>query len=144
MPASQQPDLSARGIQSERYTLNLPTKNEVVKETIELVRQNDKAEDGGIRLGPSSTQHSDVCVKGMLLNYASYFKTSEMKLHCIIDSILAVIMPDGGFNCRTTGLNKTESIINCNYNRIQNGICTDFNRSIRENSSEKQSNFQRK
>jgi hypothetical protein len=82
--------------------LNLPTKNEVVKETIELVLQNDKAEDGGIRLGPSTTQHTDVCVNGMFLNYASYFKTSEMKLHSIIDSILAERMPDGGFNCRTT------------------------------------------
>ena len=82
--------------------LNLPSKNEIVKETIELVLQNDKAEDGGIQLGPSTTQHSDVCVNGMFLNYAAYFKTSEIKLHSIIDSILAEIMPDGGFNCRTT------------------------------------------
>ncbi|HSI78462.1 MAG TPA: hypothetical protein VK957_21365 [Lunatimonas sp.] len=82
--------------------LNLPTNNEVVKETIELLLQNDKAEDGGIWLGPSTFQHSDVCVNGMFLNYASYFMTSEMKLHSIIDSILAEIMPDGGFNCRTT------------------------------------------
>jgi hypothetical protein len=36
------------------------------------------------------------------LNYASYFKTPEKKLHSIIDSILNEIMPDGGFNCRTT------------------------------------------
>ena len=82
--------------------LNLPIKNEVVQETIELVLQNDKAEDGGIRLGPSTTQHGDVCVNGMLLNYSSYFKTSEIKLQSIVDSILAEIMPDGGFNCRTT------------------------------------------
>ena len=82
--------------------LNLPSKNEIVKETIELVLQNDKAEDGGIRLGPSTTQHSDVCVNGMFLNYASYFKMSEIKLQSIVDSILAEIMPDGGFNCRTT------------------------------------------
>jgi hypothetical protein len=82
--------------------LNLSSKNKVVKETIELVLQNDKAEDGGIRLGPSTTQHSDICVNGMFLNYASYFKTSEIKLQSIIDSILAETMPDGGFNCRTT------------------------------------------
>jgi len=82
--------------------LNLPSNNKMVKETIELVLQNDKADDGGIRLGPSTTQHSDVCVNGMFLNYASYFKTSEIKLRSIIDSILAEIMPDGGFNCRTT------------------------------------------
>lgn len=82
--------------------LNLPSKNEIVKETIELVLKNDKAEDGGIRLGPSTTQHSDICVNGMFLNYASYFKTSEIKLKSIIDCILSEIMPDGGFNCRTT------------------------------------------
>jgi hypothetical protein len=82
--------------------LNLPSQNEVVQETIELILQNDKAVDGGIRLGPSTNQHSDVCVNGMFLNYASYFKTPEIKLQSIIDSILAEIMPDGGFNCRTT------------------------------------------
>ncbi len=53
-------------------------------------------------MGPSTSQHSDVCVNGMFLNYASYFKTPEKKLHSIIDSILNEIMPDGGFNCRTT------------------------------------------
>lgn len=89
--------------------LNLPSKNDVVKETIDLVLQNDKAVDGGIRLGPSTTQRSDVCVNGMFLNYASYFKTPEIKLQSIIDSILAEIMPDGGFNCRTTRSGATHS-----------------------------------
>lgn len=82
--------------------LNLPTNNEIVQQTIELVLQNNLADDGGIQLGPSTSQHSDVCVNGMFLNYASYFKTPEKKLHSIIDSILNEIMPDGGFNCRTT------------------------------------------
>ncbi|MBL0332056.1 MAG: hypothetical protein IPP08_00140 [Chlorobiota bacterium] len=82
--------------------LNLPSNNEIVKETIELVLQNNLADDGGIQLGSSKSQHSDVCVNGMFLNYASYFKTPEKKLHSIIDSILNEIMPDGGFNCRTT------------------------------------------
>ena len=82
--------------------LNLPSNNEIVQETIELVLQNNLADDGGIQLGPSTSQHSDICVNGMFLNYASYFKTPEKKLHSIIDSILNEIMPDGGFNCRTT------------------------------------------
>jgi len=82
--------------------LNLPPSNEVVRETIALVLQNGKADDGGIPLGPSTSQHSDVCVNGMFLNYASYFNTPEKKLHSIIDSILNEIMPDGGFNCRST------------------------------------------
>jgi len=82
--------------------LYLPSNNKFVQETIELVLQNNIADDGGIQLGPSTSQHSDVCVNGMFLNYASYFKTPEKKLHSIIDSILNEIMPDGGFNCRTT------------------------------------------
>ncbi|HAD12779.1 MAG TPA: hypothetical protein DCF33_10115 [Saprospirales bacterium] len=89
--------------------LNPPPKNEVINETIELVIQNNKAEDGGICLGPSTIQHSDVCVNGMFLNYASYFKTPEIKLCSIVDSILAEIMPDGGFNCRTTRSGATHS-----------------------------------
>ncbi len=82
--------------------LYLPKDNELVHETIEMVLQNEKAEDGGISLGPSTIQHSDICVNGMFLNYASYFLTPEKKLHSAIDSILDEIMPDGGFNCRTT------------------------------------------
>lgn len=82
--------------------LNLPLDNRIVQETIELVLQNDKSEDGGIRLGPSTSQRSDLCVNGMFLNYASYFNSDEKKLYSIIDNILNEIMPDGGFNCRTT------------------------------------------
>lgn len=93
---------------STHYTLldlrnvHLPSNNEIVQETIEQVLQHNKADDGGIRLGPSTTQHSDICVNGMFLNYASYFKTSEKKLHSIIDCVLHEIMTDGGFNCRST------------------------------------------
>jgi len=82
--------------------LCFPQNNEIVRETIELVLQNGKSDDGGIPLGPSTSQHSDVCVNGMFLNYASYFNTPEWKLQSIIDGILNEIMPDGGFNCRTT------------------------------------------
>ncbi len=82
--------------------LCLSPNNEVVKETIELTINTCKAADGGIRLGPSTSEHSDVCVNGMFLNYASYFNTDGDKLRSMIDSILREIMPDGGFNCRTT------------------------------------------
>lgn len=82
--------------------LNLPSNNEMVRETLDMVLQNNLADDGGIQLGPSTSQHSDVCVNGMFLNYASYFETPEKKLYSIIDSILNEMMPDGGFNCRTT------------------------------------------
>ena len=82
--------------------LNLNPNNKLAKESIEQVLNTSKAEDGGIQLGPSTSQHSDVCVNGMFLNYASYFQTSEKRLQSIVDSLLNEIMPDGGFNCQTT------------------------------------------
>lgn len=82
--------------------LDLSQENEVVKETIGRVLETCAAGDGGIKLGPSTSVHSDVCVNGMFLNYASYFKTEEKKLRPIADSILNEVMPDNGFNCITT------------------------------------------
>ncbi|MBC8214116.1 MAG: hypothetical protein ISR90_00220 [Candidatus Marinimicrobia bacterium] len=82
--------------------LNLNPDNDIVKEAIELTLNSGKADDGGIPLGPSTSHHSDVCVNGMFLNYASYFKTEEKELCSIVDSFLQEIMPDSGFNCITT------------------------------------------
>ncbi|MGB4930588.1 MAG: hypothetical protein WBP43_11490 [Chitinophagales bacterium] len=81
--------------------LYLPPQNKIVQATLKLIVENEKSEDGGIRLGPSTSQHSDVCVNGMFLNYATYFQVPEIKLRSIVDSI-SEIMPDGGFNCQTT------------------------------------------
>lgn len=89
--------------------LNLDPGNELVKASIDLTIESNKAEDGGIRLGPSTADRSDVCVNAMFLNYASYFQTEEKKLSPVVDSILGEIMPDGGFNCRTTRSGATHS-----------------------------------
>jgi hypothetical protein len=82
--------------------LNLDPGNETVKDTLDLVLSTHKATDGGIQLGPSTAHQTDVCVNGMFLNYASYFRSEEQKLQSVLDSILGELMPDGGFNCRTT------------------------------------------
>lgn len=89
--------------------LNISPNQKLVKESINQVLRTLKAEDGGIQLGPSSSQHSDVCVNGMFLNYASYFKSPETELQSIVDCLLNEIMPDGGFNCRTTRSGATHS-----------------------------------
>ncbi len=73
-----------------------------VRQSIHIVLDTPKSSDGGIALGPSTAQRSDVCVNGMFLNYASYFGVDEEKLHSIVDCILGELMPDGGFNCRST------------------------------------------
>lgn len=94
---------------STHYTLldlrNLcfPLGHRAVHNTIEEVLLKGKSEDGGICLGPGTKQHSDVCVNGMFLNYASWFRTDETLLKSVADSILDERMPDGGFNCQTLG-----------------------------------------
>ena len=72
--------------------------NPLIKESIEIILKNEKANDGGI--GPFGKHRlSDLCINGMFLNYASYFKTNESDLKSVVDCILSQIMPDGGFNC---------------------------------------------
>lgn len=82
--------------------LNLDPHNQLAQASIQQVLQTLKAEDGGIQLGPSTAHRSDVCVNGMFLNYAAYFQAPEKALQSIVDALLHEIMPDGGFNCRST------------------------------------------
>ncbi|MEN8121358.1 MAG: hypothetical protein ABFS35_13480 [Bacteroidota bacterium] len=73
--------------------------NPLIRESLEIIVNNEKGKDGGINPA-GSVQVSDVCMNGMFLNYASYFKTNEEKLESIVDFILSQHMDDGGFNCR--------------------------------------------
>lgn len=82
-----------------RY-LEISPVNPLIKESIEMILKNEKAGDGGL-LPIGKTQLTDLCINGMFLNYASYFKTDEKDLKSVVDCILAQIMPDGGFNCRS-------------------------------------------
>ncbi|MGL1890124.1 MAG: hypothetical protein OCD02_00790 [Spirochaetaceae bacterium] len=125
--------------------LNLRQENVIIKETINMVLDTLKAEDGGIKLGPSTTEYSDICVNGMVLNYASYFKSEDKKLFSVVDSILKEIMPDGGFNCRTTrsgathsSLHTTISVLEGLYEFQKTGIDyrTEEINSVREMSEE--------
>ena len=70
-----------------------------IKESVLIILRNHKGPDGGVN--PSRTiKQSDVCLNGMFLNYASYFKAEGEGLHSIVDFILEQHMSDGGFNCR--------------------------------------------
>lgn len=74
--------------------------NPIIKESISIILKNEKAADGGL-LPIGKKRLTDLCINGMFLNYASYFKTSESDLNTVVDCILVQIMPDGGFNCRS-------------------------------------------
>lgn len=91
---------------SSHYTLldlkNLSISNQQkdIKDTIDKILHEDKGTDGGINPAKSLSK-SDVCINGMFLNYASYFRTNENDLKSVIDFIISQQMADGGFNCHS-------------------------------------------
>jgi hypothetical protein len=69
-----------------------------IMETLHLILQQSKAPDGSITESKAKNS-GDLCVNGMFLNYASFFRIPEEDLKSIVDYILENQMPDGGFNC---------------------------------------------
>lgn len=60
----------------------------------------EKGQDGGVN--PSGTlSHSDVCINGMFLAVAAYFRARTPDLRSLVDFILREQLRDGGFNCRS-------------------------------------------
>ncbi len=64
------------------------------------ILKEEKGRDGGI-CPIGSVPLSDVCINGMFLNYACYFRVQEEPLHSVVDFLLTQRMKDGGFNCRS-------------------------------------------
>jgi len=88
--------------------LNIPSDHPKLAETVAIILREQKSEDGGIN--PSrQIKESDVCINGMFLNYACYFKVDEAALHSVVDFIISEQMPDGGFNCESTRYNPVHS-----------------------------------
>jgi hypothetical protein len=79
--------------------LEISPSTDPIQRTIEIVLENEKGADGGIN--PSATiKQSDVCMAGMFLNVASYFRADQRPLRSIVDFVLSQQLRDGGFNCR--------------------------------------------
>lgn len=72
----------------------------MIRESIGSILTGYKAMDGGIGCSRGDS-NSDVCVNGMVLNYASYFGAPADDLCSIVDFLLAEHMEDGGFNCQS-------------------------------------------
>ena len=98
-----------------------------IRSALATVLTIPKGKDGGIYpIGITKT--SDVCLNGMFLNYASYFRMNEDYLKSIIDFLLVEHMSDGGFNCdsnrRSTShssMHSTLSVIEGFLEYSQNG-----------------------
>jgi hypothetical protein len=88
--------------------LNITPTQPEIGETIDIILRDHKSEDGGVNPSRQIPQ-SDVCINGMVLNYACYFKVDEAALHSVVDFIISEQMPDGGFNCESTRYNPVHS-----------------------------------
>ncbi len=98
----------------ELRNLELPRDNPVARETVSLILhergltpgQREKDPSGPVRKTGkrkiSEAVTSDVCINGMFLNYACWFGADPASLEPVVDFLLAVRMPDGGFNCQST------------------------------------------
>jgi hypothetical protein len=78
--------------------LGISASNKEIKQAISFVLNNLKSADGGI-YPISAAKVSDVCLNGMFLNYACYFRMAEDKLKSIVDFLINEQIKDGGFNC---------------------------------------------
>lgn len=102
----------------ELKLLNVSQNNKEIRETIHLVLDTEKNRDGGIH--PADVLgNSDVCVNGMLLNYASYFRASERELRSIVDFLLSQKMPDGGFNCHSNRKGASHSSVHSSLSVLE-------------------------
>lgn len=91
---------------STHYTLldlrniGLPRESEKARSSIKMIFNEAIGIDGGIDYSKHlKRQRSDVCIDGMVLNFASYFQQITPQLLKIIDLLLSVQMKDGGWNC---------------------------------------------
>jgi hypothetical protein len=96
-------------------------------ESIDQIADHEKGHDGGINPSGSVNQ-SDVCINGMFLNYASYFRTSEKRLHSVVDFVLSQQLADGGFNCRYNRSGAKHSSLHSTLS-----VCEGFREYIRNN-----------
>lgn len=80
--------------------LGIAPEQSPIQESIRYILTHHKAADGGVN--PAKTINaSDVCVNGMFLNYAAYFRTPVELLCTIVDFLIGEQMVDGGFNCQS-------------------------------------------
>jgi hypothetical protein len=77
---------------------DLPTVRAIIQKTLSELT----GPDGGVYFSPSfcKGRPTDVCVNGMFLNVAAYFRVTGKRLHELADLLLASRMDDCGWNCQ--------------------------------------------
>jgi hypothetical protein len=102
----------------ELKNLQVSPKQSLAQESVNNAVQAPKCADGGICL-VGNIKKSDVCVNGMVLNYASYFGAPQSDLDSIVDCLLNELMPDGGFNCQSNRLGTVHSSLHSTLSVIE-------------------------
>ena len=74
-------------------TLCIDPFNPICQETVNIIADKEKTADGGVNCAETIAQ-SDVCVNGMFMNYACYFRIDEEKLKSVVDFILTQRLSD--------------------------------------------------
>lgn len=96
--------------------LGLPRDNPEARASVDLVLSAPRGRDGGINYA-RTLPLSDVCINGMILAFASWFRPEDQRLRELVDYLLAVRQPDGGWNCeyhhgsRRSSLHTTLSVL---------------------------------
>lgn len=98
--------------------LSFPNSNKEIQSILRKILQENICSDGGIN--PSKTlSMSDICINGMFLNYATYFRTNKNELISIVDYILSQQLQDGGFNCQSSRTGSTHSSLHSTISVIE-------------------------
>ncbi len=72
--------------------------NEPCRQSAGLMLACKRGKDGGINYA-RTIEYSDVCINGMILNIASYFRLAEADVVFLVDYLLERRMDDGAWNC---------------------------------------------
>jgi hypothetical protein len=82
----------------ELMQLGLPSGSREARESCGLLLAFPKGLDGGINYA-RTVAYSDACVNGTLLATAAWFLPEDQGLAPIVDYLLGIELPDGGWNC---------------------------------------------
>lgn len=79
-------------------TIGLSPDCEPARQSVDLVLSAPRGRQGGINYA-RTVADSDVCINGMILGFASWFRPEDSRLHELVDYLVEVRQPDGGWNC---------------------------------------------
>jgi len=89
---------------STHYTLldlkniGLAQDNIFARKSVRMIFEQAIGQDGSVNYS-KTLKDSDVCINGMVVNFAAYFRMMGKRLDSLIEYLLATQMRDGGWNC---------------------------------------------